>query len=79
VAVIFDLQFFAEEKTEPATPRKRRKEREEGRVAKSQDLGAATIILTGLFGLLVFGPFLISAESPVSKSSLRLSMNHPSF
>lgn len=60
MAVIFDLQFFSQERTEPATPRKRRKEREEGRVAKSQDLGAAAVILTGLFGLLVFGPFLFS-------------------
>ncbi len=60
MALTFDLQFFSEERTEPATPRKRRKEREEGRVAKSQDLGAATIIMTGLLGLLVFGPFLFS-------------------
>lgn len=29
-------------------------------MAKSQDLGAAAVILTGLFGLLVFGPFLFS-------------------
>lgn len=56
----FDLQFFSQERTEPATPRKRRKEREEGRVAKSQDLGAAGVILVGLFALLVFGRFLFS-------------------
>ncbi|MDI9371077.1 MAG: flagellar biosynthesis protein FlhB [Synergistaceae bacterium] len=56
----FDLQFFAQERTEPATPRKRRKEREQGRVAKSQDLGAAVVILTGLFSLLVFGRFMHS-------------------
>ena len=56
----FDLQLFAQERTEPATPRKRRKEREEGRVARSQDLGAAVVILTGLFSLLVFGRFMYS-------------------
>lgn len=60
MAVKFDLQFFSQERTEPATPRKRRKEREEGRVAKSQDLGAATVILVGLLSLLVFGNFLFS-------------------
>lgn len=60
MAMTFDLQFFSQERTEPATPRKRRKEREEGRVAKSQDLGAAAIILVGLFALLVFGRFLFS-------------------
>ncbi len=54
----FNLQFFAQERTEPATPRKRRREREEGRVAKSQDLGAAVIILSGLFSLLVFGRYM---------------------
>lgn len=60
MAMIFDLQFFSQERTEPATPRKRRKEREEGRVAKSQDLGAAAVILVGLFALLVFWRFLFS-------------------
>ena len=60
MALEFNLQFFSQERTEPATPRKRRKEREEGRVAKSQDLGAAVVILTGLFGLLVFGRFMYS-------------------
>jgi len=44
----FDIQFFAQERTEPATPRKRGKERDEGRVAKSQDLNAAVVIITGL-------------------------------
>jgi flagellar biosynthetic protein FlhB len=44
----FDLQFFAEERTEPASPRKRQKTRGEGQVAKSQDLSAAVVILTGL-------------------------------
>jgi len=44
----FNLQLFAEERSEPATPRKRQKTREEGRTAKSQDLGAAVVILGGL-------------------------------
>ena len=60
MAVTFDLQFFSQERTEPATPKKRRKEREEGRVAKSQDLGAAVVILTGLFALMVFGRYMFS-------------------
>jgi len=44
----FNLQLFSEERSEPATPRKRRKTREEGKTAKSQDLGAAVVILAGL-------------------------------
>ncbi len=50
----WDLQLFAEEKTEEATPRKRRKEREEGRVAKSQDLNAGVVVLVGLAALFAF-------------------------
>ncbi|MDR1482344.1 MAG: flagellar biosynthesis protein FlhB [Synergistaceae bacterium] len=48
---IFDIQFFAEEKTEPATPRKRQKTREEGQTARSQDLSAAVVIITGLLSI----------------------------
>jgi len=56
----FRLQFFAEERTEPATPRKRQKSREEGRMAKSQDLSAAVVIIAGLvavysLGLMIWG------------------------
>lgn len=47
----FDIQFFAEERTEPATPRKRQKSREEGRTAKSQDLSAAVVIIAGLLSI----------------------------
>lgn len=50
----FDLQLFSQEKTEPATPRKRRKTREEGKTARSQDLGAAVVILAGLLFMKVF-------------------------
>ena len=46
----FDLQLFAEagEKTEPATPRRREKAREEGQVCQSKDLNAVVEILAGL-------------------------------
>jgi flagellar biosynthetic protein FlhB len=50
----FDLQLFSQEKTEEATPRKQRKEREEGRVAQSRDLTAAVMLLTGIVMLFVF-------------------------
>jgi flagellar biosynthetic protein FlhB len=51
----FDIQFFAEERTEPATPRKRQKTRSEGRVAKSQDLSAAVVMITGLLTVYLLG------------------------
>lgn len=53
----FDIRFFSQERTEPATPKKREKVRSEGRVCVSKDLTAATEILTGLLGLLMLGPF----------------------
>ncbi|MDR2174461.1 MAG: flagellar biosynthesis protein FlhB [Synergistaceae bacterium] len=53
---VFDIQFFAQERTEAATPKKRQKVRSEGKVCKSRDLTAAVEILTGLVGLVMFGP-----------------------
>ena len=55
----FDIQFFAQERTEPATPKKRQKVRSEGRVCKSRDLGAAVEILAGLLGLLMLGRSIV--------------------
>ncbi len=52
---IFNLQFFAEERTEEATPHKREKVREEGRVCMSKDLNAAVGIITALLGLTMIG------------------------
>ena len=51
----FNLQFFAQERTESATPKKRQKVRSEGKVCKSRDLTAAVEILVGLIGLLILG------------------------
>ena len=51
----FDLQFFGEERTEEATPHKREKVREEGRVCMSKDLNAAVAVITALLGLAMLG------------------------
>ena len=67
----FRLQFFAQERTEQATPRKRRREREEGRVAKSNDLDAATIILVGLYVLLVLGAWMGSGLVDAIRAAIR--------
>lgn len=64
---LLDLQFFAQEKTEPATPRKRQKEREEGRVAKSQDLGASVVILAGLLVMVLFGGWIMDGLMAYTK------------
>ena len=55
----FDLQLFAEEKTEPATPRRREKAREEGQVCQSKDLNAVVEILVGLLVIAVYADYAI--------------------
>lgn len=56
--VKLDLQFFAGEKTEKATPKKREDERKKGSVAKSQDVNTAFILLFSFIVLGVFGSFM---------------------
>jgi len=53
----FDLQLFAGEKTEPATPRRREEARKKGQVAKSAEVPTALMILTGFFLLRALGPY----------------------
>jgi len=53
-----DLQFFAGEKTEKATPKKRQDSRKKGQVLKSQDVTAAVLLLLSFFFLLFFAPFM---------------------
>src|SRR5699024_3742023 len=53
-----DLQFFAGEKTEKATPKKREDERKKGKVAKSQDVNTAILLLFSFIALAVIGPLM---------------------
>lgn len=54
-----DLQFFSGEKTEKATPTKRREARKKGQVAKSQEVSTAITLLLCFGFLLVGGNSLI--------------------
>lgn len=49
--LIFDLQLFAQERTEPPTPKRREEARRRGQVARTPELGTAVILLAG-FGVL---------------------------
>jgi len=53
-----DLQWFAQEKTEPPTPRRRQEARQKGQVAKSAELPAAFILAFSLLVLMMFGGWL---------------------
>ncbi len=53
-----DLQYFAGEKTEKATPKKRQDARKKGQVAKSQDVNTAIGLFSVFLFLLFAGPYL---------------------
>ncbi len=53
-----DLQFFAGEKTEKASPKKREDERKKGQVAKSQDLNTSIILLFSFMLLFIVGSLM---------------------
>ncbi|MFD2208842.1 flagellar biosynthesis protein FlhB [Virgibacillus halophilus] len=53
-----DLQFFAGEKTEKATPKKRQDERKKGKVVKSQDVNTGLLLLAVFIILFVFGSYM---------------------
>lgn len=55
-----DLQFFAGEKTEKATPKKRQDSRKKGQVLKSQDVTSAIVLLSVFLFLFFFAGFLRS-------------------
>ncbi len=48
-----------QERTEQATPRRREKAREDGRVARSMELNSAVIILLGCASLFALGPHIV--------------------
>ena len=48
-----------QDKTEPATPRRREEAREEGRVAKSADMNGAIVLLASLLTLKAVGPHIL--------------------
>ncbi|MDN4494259.1 flagellar biosynthesis protein FlhB [Ureibacillus aquaedulcis] len=54
-----DLQFFAGDKTEKATPKKRQDARKKGQVLKSQDVTAAIVLLLLFLFLYFSGPMMI--------------------
>ena len=55
-----DLQFFAGEKTEKATPKKRQDARKKGQVLKSQDVTAAFLLLIMFIFLFFAAPSMLN-------------------
>ena len=68
--IILDLQLFAGEKTEKATPRKREEARKKGQVFRSTDLNSAFIILT-VFAVINFGfPYMLESMEGFTREYL---------
>ncbi len=53
-----DLTFFSGEKTEKATPRKKKKAREEGQVAISKEIATAITLIGGFLALKILGRYM---------------------
>lgn len=53
-----NLQLFAEDRTEKATPRRREEARKRGQVARSIEINSAVILLCTFFFLKIFSPWL---------------------
>ncbi len=49
-----------DDRTEKATPKRRREARKKGQVAKSQDLGGAAVVFAGLIALTWIGPAVVT-------------------
>ena len=56
-----------QERTEKATPRKKREAREKGDVAKSMEIKSAIVLIASLLGLKLFGGLLLSRLSELMK------------
>ena len=59
VELRLDLQFFAGEKTEKATPKKRQDSRKKGQVAKSQDINTAVNLIAVFAVLAIMGSLYV--------------------
>jgi len=71
MALALDLQFFAGEKTEKATPKKRQDTRKKGQTAKSQDVNTALILLFVFLSLLFLGPYLLDILLSILRESFQ--------
>ena len=50
---------MAENKTEKATPKKRKQARDKGQVARSQDVNGAVVLMASILALSAFGPSML--------------------
>ena len=61
---------MAGEKTEKATPKKRKEAREKGQVARSTDLQGAVVLMAGIVALGSAGPGLVQRMGDVMRGAI---------
>ncbi len=59
----------AHDKTEKATPKRRKEARRQGQVAKSQDVNTALILVAGLVAIIALGPHVVSGAASSMRSA----------
>lgn len=64
-----DLQYFSQEKTEKATPKKQKESRDKGQVAKSSDVNTAVILLFVFLSFFFIGPYMIEQMFTVAQQT----------
>ena len=60
----------AAERSEEATPHRRQQAREQGQVARSQDLGSAVLLITGVTGIMFLGGMLVDPLTALMRDQL---------
>ncbi|REJ70283.1 MAG: flagellar biosynthesis protein FlhB [Planctomycetota bacterium] len=58
------------ERTQDATPHRRKQAREQGQVARSQDLGSAVLLVCGIGAIMMMGPMLASPMVALMRDQL---------
>ena len=72
LALPMNLHFFDGEKTEKATPRKKSKAREEGQVARSQEIGTAFLFIFMFAALGMLGEYMLNGLLRVFRHSFTI-------
>ncbi|MGB9792043.1 MAG: flagellar biosynthesis protein FlhB [Thermacetogeniaceae bacterium] len=73
-----NLQLFAEDRTEKATPRRREEARKRGQVARSIEINSAVILLCTFFFLKIFSPWL-GAQMITFSNHIMKGLERPDF
>jgi flagellar biosynthetic protein FlhB len=64
-----------DDRTEKATPKHRKRAREKGQVARSQDLGGSVVLIAGIFAVGFMGSRIVTAGATSFRETLRLIPN----